>query len=81
MKIVHQQDQNDCGMACALMVINHYHQQTLSLSEFKVQHNYHRNELSFAEIEELLKNYQIRAESYQLTSFEELRSNKWSFNC
>ena len=71
-KLVRQLDINDCGMACALMILHHFSKTTMSLEEFKVKHHYARNELSFYELEKLLSSYQLLVEGYYLESFDDL---------
>lgn len=72
MKLVQQLDINDCGMACALMILHHFSKTTMDLGEFKVKHHYARNELSFYELEKLLNSYQLLVEGYYLESFDDL---------
>gem|GEM_PF-920619 len=72
MKLVQQLDINDCGMACALMVLQHFSKTTMNLGEFKVKHHYARNELSFYELEKLLSSYQLLVKGYHLESFDDL---------
>ena len=72
MKLVQQLDINDCGMACALMILHHFSKTTMDLGEFKVKHRYARNELSFYELEKLLNSYQLLVEGYYLESFDDL---------
>lgn len=63
-KFVKQKTRTDCGIAVSTIIINFLQRTNISLEEIKYSNTIYDNELSFYNIEMLLKNYKIEFKTY-----------------
>gem|GEM_PF-4989308 len=69
-KFVKQKTRTDCGIAVSTIIINFLQRTNITLEEIKYSNTIYDNELSFYNIETLLKNYKIEFKTYY-AKFEE----------
>lgn len=72
MELIRQQDKSDCGVANCVMIINHFTNTKTTIEDFKLAHNYKREEYSLENIKDLLVNYSIDIEYFEIESLNNL---------